>query len=79
MKNCQLPQVLSNSVASAMRQTLGDEAEETAKFGEYFDNFFDCLNVSSLSTGKLSRCPFKSPYRSVNDYRLTVCFMSQHY
>jgi hypothetical protein len=53
-----------------MGQTLGDEAEETAKFVEYFDTFFDCSNVSSLSAGKLSRCPFKSPYRSVNDYRL---------
>ena len=32
----------------------------------------DCLNVSSLSKGKLKRKPFLQPYRSSNDFRLKV-------
>ena len=50
----------------------GDVVEETVKFISYFDKFFDCVNVSSLSTGKLQRNPFKSPYRSNQDFRLKV-------
>ena len=37
-----------------------------------FDKFFDCLNCSSLSAGKRSRNPFKSPYRSGTDWKLKV-------
>ena len=65
--------MLSNTVAIALREMIGEHAEETAKFVEYFDKFFDSLNVSSLSAGKLSRCAFKAPYRSDKDYRLRVC------
>ena len=52
--------------------TQGPEAEETATFVEKFDKFFDCLNVSSLSAGKLNRNAFKSPYHSARDFRLKV-------
>lgn len=40
-------QVLSNSVAVALRQMEGEEVEETANFVEYFDKF---LTVSMLET-----------------------------
>ena len=56
-------QVLSNSVSKALQLTGGTEALETARFVDMFNNFFDCMNVSSLSAGKLKRCPFKSPYK----------------
>ena len=60
-------QVLSQSVANALKLTGGDEVTETV---DKFDKFFDCVNVSSLSAGKLSRNAFKSPFRSPNDFRL---------
>jgi len=40
--------VLSESVANGLRSTGGDEVVETIKFVDYFDKFFDCVNVSSL-------------------------------
>ena len=55
--------------------TQGDEAEETAKFAETFDKFFDCLNVSNHLVGKHSKNVFKNPYRKPKtgeDFRLKV-------
>ena len=49
-----------------------NEYEETIKFVKIFDKWFDCMNVSNLSEGKLKRNGFKSPYRSADDYRLKV-------
>ena len=66
-------QVLSNSVSNALRLCVGEKAEESAKFANMFDKFFDCLNCSSLEAGKLSRNPFKAPYRSGTDFRFKVC------
>ena len=68
--------MLSNEVASEIRMTQGDEAEETARFAEYFDKFFDCLNVSNHVVGKHSKNTFKNPYRKpktrTEDFRLEV-------
>lgn len=44
--------------------------EETANFVEYFDKFFDCVNVGDFTSGKRSRNAFKSPYYSGSDFRL---------
>jgi len=56
--------------------TQGGEAEEIARFVEYFDKFFDCLNVSNHVVGKHSRNAFKNPYRKpkthAEDFRLEV-------
>ena len=68
-------QVLSSSVANALRITFGDEAAGTAYFCEMFDKFFDCLNVSNFDAGKRARNAFKSPYRSRCDFRLKVLFL----
>ena len=60
-------QVLSSTVANV------EETEETEKFVRYFDKFFDCLNVRSLSEcGVHSRKPDLRPYRSPDDPRLQV-------
>ena len=52
--------------------SVGPNAKEIAHFAEMFDKFLDCLNCSSLSAGKRSRNPFKSPYRSGTDWKLKV-------
>jgi len=57
--------------------TQGEEAEETAKFAEMFDKFFDCLNVSYAKAGMRSKNCFKNPYRKPNDFRLKVCCTSK--
>ena len=65
-------QVLSNTVATALRLTGKDEVEETAQFVTMFDRLFDCLNVADFDSGRHSRNPFKAPYRSGDDFRLKV-------
>ena len=54
--------VLSKSVADAMAYFGDPETTETEIFIRKFDQFFDCLNVRSLSELK--------PYTSVEDERL---------
>eukprot|EP00731_Ephydatia_muelleri_P032656 Em0024g200a len=61
-------QVLSNSVAKELLCLLAKR--HRIYFAEIFDRFFDCLNSSSLSAGKRSRNPFRSPYRSGTDWKL---------
>lgn len=63
-------QVLSESVASAMKLTGGPEVSETVRFVEMFDKFFDCLNVNNFTTGRQKRKVFKHPYKSADDFRL---------
>ena len=64
--------MLSKTVAAALLVNGGEEVTATATFVEMFDKFFDCMNVSTLSEGKLQRNLFKSPYRHVDDFRLKV-------
>ena len=63
--------MLSESVAKAMALTGGPVVSETVKFISMMDKFFDCLNVDNYSSGCKERKPFKQPYRSSNDFRLT--------
>ena len=37
-----------------------------------FDKYFDTLNVSNFTNGKVNRKPFQSPFRSSEDFRLKV-------
>lgn len=68
-------QVLSETVGNALRM-IGDVTfEQTIRFVEMFDRFFDCLNVNSYNTGHLKRKVFKQPYRSGTDFRLKVCLL----
>ena len=64
--------VLSESVSKALYFSGNDKAFETAYFIGKMDKFFDTLNVSSFAQGKLKRKVFQQPYRSSNDFRLTV-------
>ena len=61
-------------MSKAMTLIVGERGEETSRFCDIFNKFFDCLNVRSLSAGKLSRDAFKAPYRSANDFRLKVYY-----
>lgn len=65
-------QVLSESVAKALRLLGGPEVEETARFCSMMDKFFDAMNVGNFTCGRQSRKAFKAPYRSASDFRLTV-------
>uniref|UniRef100_A0A1X7V0R5 Transposable element P transposase-like GTP-binding insertion domain-containing protein n=1 Tax=Amphimedon queenslandica TaxID=400682 RepID=A0A1X7V0R5_AMPQE len=60
-------QVLSETVSCALKE---DNHAKLAKFVEYFDHFFDCLNVTSISGGKHKLKKYSYPYRTANDDRL---------
>ena len=45
--------MLSKTVAAALLVNGRDEVTPTATFVEMFNKFFDCMNVSTLSKGKL--------------------------
>ena len=63
---------MSETVAKAICLTGRDEAKETAKFIEMVDKLFNCMNVSSLSRGKLQRKTFVQPYCNANDFQIAV-------
>ena len=64
-------QLFSLTVANAFSY-YSLETEETEKFVRYFDKFFDCLNVRSLSECVHSRKSDLRPYQSPDDPRLQV-------
>ena len=59
-------------MSNAIKLTGGPDAQETAKFIEMFDKFFDCLNVDNLNEGNQEKKDFKKPYEKKDDIRLTV-------
>ena len=70
-------------MAKALNLVVGPKAKETSRFADMFDKFFDCMNCSTLSAGKRSRNPFKSPFRSGSDWKLKVfillyCFLEKN-
>ena len=67
-------EVISESVSKALMLTGGSPVEETAKFVDFIDKFFDCMNVHNYSHGFRLRKPFQVPYRSTKDKRLQVCY-----
>jgi hypothetical protein len=64
-------QVLSKSVAIALRETGNEEVTGTAEFCEMMNGFFDCTNVRSLTEYQRKKNPFIMPYESPEDERLT--------
>ena len=62
-------QVLSASVASVLRAFGPPDAAGTARLCEMVDQFFDCLNVRSLTEHQRKQKSFLAPYRSVQDGR----------
>ena len=69
---------MSDTVSKALQLTGGSDVQETTKFVQMVDRFFDCMNVNSYDTGRLKRKIFKQPYRSATDFRLKVCMMCLH-
>ncbi len=59
-------------MSKAFKMTGGPAAQETAKFVEMMDKFFNCLNVNDYNTGRFKRKVFKQPYRSATDFLLKV-------
>ena len=48
------------------------ETKSTEIFVEFFDKFFDCLNVSNTFKASHLRKPALEPYRSSDDWRFEV-------
>ena len=63
-------QALSNSMAIALGQLIGDEASETSKLCEMMNKFFDGINVRSLTEHKNRNNPDVKHYTDVSDERL---------
>ena len=65
--------MLSESVANALKHVGGEEVAETVQFIKMIDKFFDTLNVTNFSSGKLKRKPFKDPYKPSTDGKQDFC------
>ena len=64
-------QVLSKSVAIALRETGREDVIATAEFCEMMNGFFDCTNVRSLTEHQRKKNSFIMPYESPDDQHLT--------
>ena len=71
-------QALSETVARALNQVIGSEADGTAEMILVVDQMFDCLNVTSCSEGIRKRKPSKDPYTHAKDWRLEVWSTTMH-
>lgn len=69
-------QVLSNSVANALKVWNKPGMESTILFIQKVNKFFDCLNVSSVTEGRRKRNDNLMPYASVDDPRFQVRILS---
>ena len=65
-------QVLSETVANALKYYGNPETKETERFIRNFDKFFDLLNVRSLEEHKRKNKPNLKPYERADDERLAV-------
>ena len=63
-------QVLSKSVAIALRETEKDDVLGTAEFCDMMNGFFDCTNGRSLTEHVQKKNSFVMPYQSPDDERL---------
>ena len=64
-------QVLSKSVAIALRETGKEDVTGTAVFCEMLNGFYDCANVRSLTDHVRKKNAFIKPNESGEDERLT--------
>ena len=69
-------QVLSSSVADALKYLGEDDTSETESFVRLMDTFFDCMNVRSTVEGTRKLKPNLKPYYSQDDDRLKVSSLS---
>lgn len=61
-------------MSQALKLVGGNETQETARFVAMMDKFFDSLNVTNFTNGKVKRKPFQDPYRSAKDFKLVVSY-----
>ena len=59
-------------MVNAFRSQGKPETKSTETFIEFFDKFFDCLNVSNTTKGARLRKPALEPYTSSDDCRFEV-------
>lgn len=59
-------------MANALKVHLGEEAEETVRFIEMMDRFFDALNVTNYTKCFTKLKYFQTPYRWAKDFRIEV-------
>ena len=64
-------QVLSKSVAIALRETEEEDVSATADFCDMINGIFDCTNVRSLTEHSQKENPFTMPHTTPEDYRFT--------
>ena len=64
-------QVLSKSMAEALKRSMPPEVSETAQFCELMNNFFYCCNVRSINEQPRKQNQMLAPYKSCNDERFT--------
>ena len=62
-------QLLSATMAAALKQFGGVDCLAAAEFCKHIDSFFDCMNVSSTSEYIRKRKPNLEPYRTTTDPR----------
>ena len=62
-------QVLSKSMAEAIRARNNDEMLETAQFCDHMNIWFDCLNGRNFKKGYKERNHNLHPYQNINDRR----------
>ena len=68
--------MLSNTIAKAIKFHWGDKAAGTIKFIEMMDKLFDCLNVNTLSAGRMLKKPFQQPYEKSDNIRVKVYILN---
>lgn len=61
-------------MSKALLDSHDTSVEETAKFIDMIDKFFDSLNVTNISSRRKKRKPFQSPYRKLDDFQLKVYY-----
>ncbi|CAC5393854.1 THAP9 [Mytilus coruscus] len=62
-------QVLSSRSAGALQLQNRSETKSTETFIRMFDQFFDCLNVNTITNGNYHRKPVLCTYTDINDLR----------
>jgi hypothetical protein len=64
-------QVLSQRMATAVKELSGPEASETVRFIQMFNKFFDIMNSRNLMEATHTRNPNVAAFSSAEDERLT--------
>ena len=67
-------QVLSNSVANALKLKNDDQLSSTEEFIRKINNAFDILNIRYKAEGVSTRNKFKMLLHSHNDWRFEVSY-----